>query len=316
MLKIIVKVSTHNWRIDMNYIDFMKNGGIHIKEKNKGKFTESAKRAGESVQEHATSVLNDPNATRLQKRRAQFAKNAKQFHHKDGGILFEQTGGKALATGIKTQELDTDDLTLNIGNDEAASSEEISDTTAATQENKEYDWIASKIQQYTGLSEGKVETPTYEISTTGVVEKSTPVQSFPSSATTSDPRGFRNNNWLNIRISNNAWQGKKTNNTDGAFEQFETPELGIRAAAKNIKTYASSGLNTVKKIISTWAPASDNNNTSVYVSNVARRMGVNPDQKIDVNDQNTMIKLLAAMTISENGREGDISVIQRGVAMA
>jgi hypothetical protein len=73
------------------------------------------------------------------------------------------------------------------------------------------------------LSEGKVETPTYEIGTTGVVEKSTPVQSTPvqsspSSTTTSGPRGFRNNNWLNIRISNNAWQGKKTNNTDGAFE--------------------------------------------------------------------------------------------------
>jgi hypothetical protein len=72
----------------------------------------------------------------------------------------------------------------------------------------------------------------------------------------------------------------------------------------------------VKKIISTWAPASDNNNTSAYVSNVARRMGVNPNQKIDVNDQNTMVKLLAAMTISENGREGDISVIRKGVAMA
>jgi hypothetical protein len=45
-------------------------------------------------------------------------------------------------------------------------------------------------------------------------------------------------------------------------------------------------------------------------------MGVNPNQKIDVNDQNTMVKLLAAMTISENGREGDISVIRKGVAMA
>jgi hypothetical protein len=68
------------------------------------------------------------------------------------------------------------------------------------------------------LSEGKVETPTYEISTTGIVERSTPTQSSSSSVTTSGPRGFRNNNWLNIRISDNAWQGKKTNNTDGAFE--------------------------------------------------------------------------------------------------
>ena len=54
----------------MNYIDYMKSGGIHIKEKNRGKFTKSAHEAGKSVQEHATDVLNDPNATRLQKRRA------------------------------------------------------------------------------------------------------------------------------------------------------------------------------------------------------------------------------------------------------
>ena len=54
---------------------------IHIKEKNRGKFTASAKAAGESVQEHASSVLKDPNATTLQKERANFAKNAKKFHH-------------------------------------------------------------------------------------------------------------------------------------------------------------------------------------------------------------------------------------------
>jgi hypothetical protein len=45
-------------------------GLIHIKEKNKGKFTESAKRAGKSVQEHASDVIKDPKATKLQKKRA------------------------------------------------------------------------------------------------------------------------------------------------------------------------------------------------------------------------------------------------------
>lgn len=52
---------------------------IHIKEKNKGKFTESAKRAGRSVQEHAAAVLRDPNATSLQKKRANFARNAAKW---------------------------------------------------------------------------------------------------------------------------------------------------------------------------------------------------------------------------------------------
>jgi hypothetical protein len=50
----------------MSTIDFLKNGsGIHIKKENKGKFTKSAKAAGESVQEHARKVLNNPNATPL-----------------------------------------------------------------------------------------------------------------------------------------------------------------------------------------------------------------------------------------------------------
>lgn len=78
----------------INYIEFFKKGGkspIHIKEKNKGKFTKSAKAAGEGVQEHAHKVMNDPNATTLQKRRAQFAINAKKFNHKkkheSGGII-------------------------------------------------------------------------------------------------------------------------------------------------------------------------------------------------------------------------------------
>ena len=63
------------------FIYYKKNGGkIHIKEKNKGKFTKAAKAAGEGVQEHAHNVINNPNATTLQKKRAQFAINAKKWH--------------------------------------------------------------------------------------------------------------------------------------------------------------------------------------------------------------------------------------------
>ena len=60
---------------------YLKEGNkIHIKKKNRGKFTASAKRAGMGVQEYAQKVLNDPNATTLQKRRANFARNAKRWH--------------------------------------------------------------------------------------------------------------------------------------------------------------------------------------------------------------------------------------------
>ena len=92
---------------------------IKIKKKNRGKFTKAAKAAGQSVQEHARSVLNNPKATKLQKKRAQFAVNVKKWHHKDGGLLM-QNGGQILPryisllnAGISPQvAFDTSNLSL------------------------------------------------------------------------------------------------------------------------------------------------------------------------------------------------------------
>lgn len=64
---------------------FLKNGsGIHIKKENEGKFTASAKRAGMNVQEYANKVLNDPNSTPLQRKRANFARNVSKWHPRKG----------------------------------------------------------------------------------------------------------------------------------------------------------------------------------------------------------------------------------------
>ncbi len=54
---------------------------IHIKKENRGKFTASANKAGESVQQHAKSVLSNPNASAKEKKRANFARNARKWHH-------------------------------------------------------------------------------------------------------------------------------------------------------------------------------------------------------------------------------------------
>ena len=74
-----------------NIPSFKKGSGIHIKKKNRGKFTKSAKAAGESVQEHAAHVLSDPNATPLQKKRANFARNAAKWKHQWGGPIYNST---------------------------------------------------------------------------------------------------------------------------------------------------------------------------------------------------------------------------------
>ena len=98
-LKLVDKLGTPvitytPWQKEANIADMiqisLKNGGsipkaksgIHIKEENKGKFTKSANQAGQSVQEHAKSVLNNPDATPLQKKRANFARNAAKWHKK------------------------------------------------------------------------------------------------------------------------------------------------------------------------------------------------------------------------------------------
>ena len=65
-----------------NEVSFYKGGSkIHIKKKNRGKFTAAAKRAGMGVQEYASKVLRDPNASPQLKKRANFARNAKKWNH-------------------------------------------------------------------------------------------------------------------------------------------------------------------------------------------------------------------------------------------
>lgn len=72
-------------RMGTNKYRGMKKGGIHIKKENRGKFTESAKRAGMGVQEFAKHVLaNKDKYSSTQVKRANFARNAKSWRGKGG----------------------------------------------------------------------------------------------------------------------------------------------------------------------------------------------------------------------------------------
>lgn len=55
---------------------------IKIKKKNRGKFTKSAKAAGEGVQEHAHKVMASKTASAKQKKRANFAIQSKKWNKK------------------------------------------------------------------------------------------------------------------------------------------------------------------------------------------------------------------------------------------
>lgn len=115
------------------------------------------------------------------------------------------------------------------------------------------------------------------------------------------PRGYRNNNPLNIRKSANLWKGKVYNNTDGAFEQFVSLPYGYRAALATMRTYIRKyGLNTVAKIIGRWAPENENN-TSKYIADVCSIANLTPDTIVARNSKDILTRMAYAMSIIENG---------------
>lgn len=120
------------------------------------------------------------------------------------------------------------------------------------------------------------------------------------------PRGLRNNNPLNIRISGIAWRGKRplSENTDGSFEQFDTLTNGIRAALINIRTYIRKyKINTPQTIIQRWAPASDGNDTEAYVAKVCKLTGYAPGEVISGYNQYQLCRLAWAMACVECGTQ-------------
>ena len=92
-------------------------------------------------------------------------------------------------------------------------------------------------------------------------------------------RGLRNNNPGNIRISGAAWLGKVSPNTDDEFEQFNEAENGIRALVKILKSYAARGVDTIERVVRTYAPSSEND-TESYIRSVEKQTGINRNSKL------------------------------------
>lgn len=118
------------------------------------------------------------------------------------------------------------------------------------------------------------------------------------------PRGLRNNNPLNLRISGTPWLGKYPldKNTDGSFEQFDTLKHGIRAALICLRTYMNRyHLNTVQSIISRWAPPSDGNNTRAYVAKVCELTSFSSGFMLSFHNRAQVCRLAWAMAFVECG---------------
>lgn len=127
---------------------------------------------------------------------------------------------------------------------------------------------------------------------------------MPSGAAVSggsgNARGVRNNNPGNIRKSKDVWVGQTGN--DGAFVTFATPAHGIRAAGRNLLSYARQGYVTPEQIITRWAPPEDDNDTEGYIKFVSEYLNVPRDTRLDLTDLNTLTRLSMAIMIKENGQ--------------
>jgi hypothetical protein len=115
------------------------------------------------------------------------------------------------------------------------------------------------------------------------------------------PRGIRNNNPGNIRVSSTAWIGKLYDISDEkAFERFETMEYGIRALLVILRTYINKyKLHTIEGIIRRFAPSTEND-TEAYIKSVCKETGFERNMTLffDLED---MLPVVVGIIKHENG---------------
>jgi len=111
--------------------------------------------------------------------------------------------------------------------------------------------------------------------------------------------GIANNNPLNMRYiaPPNNFNGQIAN--VAGYGRYDTWQNGARAAGLQLTQYYNRGLQTPAAIISTWAPASENN-TAAYIADVCQRMNVEAGARLSwPYDQ---LELWMAMCWHENGQ--------------
>jgi len=144
-----------------------------------------------------------------------------------------------------------------------------------------------------------------------------PASQLETQPATRPARGIRNNNPGNIDWKSDVpWKGMDQPAHDGRFIRFETPEDGLRAMARVLRNYQRKyNLFTLNKIISRWAPPSEND-TQRYVSTVSKIANIDPNQKIDLNNDELLADLMEAMIKVENGSNPyNRDMILRGIQM-
>jgi hypothetical protein len=123
-------------------------------------------------------------------------------------------------------------------------------------------------------------------------------------------RGYQNKNPGNIRLTPDMWKGE-VKGTDKAFKTFKSMPWGYRAIFIILRTYINTGKDTIEKIISTYAPSSENNTLS-YISSVVYTSGIPKTQKLSFDRPDELKKIVAGISLVENGISASTDEINKG----
>ena len=111
------------------------------------------------------------------------------------------------------------------------------------------------------------------------------------------PRGIRNNNPGNIRYSPFAQRQGATGQDAQGFAVFSNMATGEEAEVSLLGNYLQNKHDTIRKIISRYAPASEND-TTAYIGAVSRQTGLTPDEKLTAANLGALSQAIFA---HENG---------------
>jgi len=141
-------------------------------------------------------------------------------------------------------------------------------------------------------------TPATSTASTTPAASAAPTASIPASPNA--PRGIRNNNPGNLNYVGQTGATKEAG-PNGRFAVFQSAEEGLQALAHQLRLYGQRGINSVRAIISKFAPASENN-TQAYIGSVSKGLGTDANAALNMNDPRVLQSLMGAIIKVENGR--------------
>lgn len=120
-------------------------------------------------------------------------------------------------------------------------------------------------------------------------------------------RGIANNNPGNIRAVGNQARDEK------GFRKFTSIYEGLSAMDSQLDRYANRGINTIRKIVETYAPAKDGNDVEAYVKALTKATGKGENDVLGKSDRPA---LLRGMQLRETGKSAKVNAALKQTGFA